>query len=132
MAAEQRISPQQLANGLGWFSIGLGLAELAAPTKVAQLIGVADETKTTNILRFYGARELAAGIGILSGWSVSTWLWARVAGDILDLSSLGKAMASDENDHRRVLAATASVIGATAADVRCTKDLSRSAPDRAA
>ncbi len=60
MATEQRVSPQQLANGLGWFSIGLGLAEIATPNLVANLIGVTDDSKTRKVLRFYGARELAA------------------------------------------------------------------------
>src|SRR5947209_3927998 len=111
MAAEQRMSPQQLANGLGWFSIGLGLAEVATPNLVAGLIGVGSDKKTRKILRWYGARELAAGIGLLSGSNPSAWLWARVAGDILDLSSLSKALISNGNDRGKTIVATASVIG---------------------
>src|SRR4051794_18366711 len=33
-----------LARGLGWFSIGLGLAELVAPRQLARFIGVTDNT----------------------------------------------------------------------------------------
>jgi hypothetical protein len=33
-------SEERLAHALGWFSIGLGLAEVAAPRGIAQLIGV--------------------------------------------------------------------------------------------
>ena len=124
MATDQGVSSRQIANGLGWFSIGLGLAELAAPNLVASLIGVADDSKTRNILRFYGAREFAAGVGILSDSNPSRWLWARVAGDLLDLSSLSKAMTSDENDRGRAIAATAAVVGVTVADVWCAMQLS--------
>ena len=52
---------KRLANGLGWFSIGLGLAELAAPRQVARLVGARDEDNTRTVLRAYGIRELAAG-----------------------------------------------------------------------
>ena len=41
---------ERLANGLGWFSIGLGLAEVAAPGKVAP---AADQ-------RYFGARIVPA------------------------------------------------------------------------
>lgn len=124
MTPEQRVSPQQLANGLGWFSIGLGLAEMATPKMVANLIGVTDDSKTRKILRFYGAREVAAGIGILYQANPSGWLWARVAGDVLDLSSLFKAMFTDNNDRGKAMAAAAAVIGVTVADVRCAMQLS--------
>ena len=50
MAAEQRVSPQQLATGLGWFSIGLGLAEIIKPDFVANLVGVTDDSKTRKVL----------------------------------------------------------------------------------
>ncbi len=125
MATEQSRSPQRIAQGLGWFSIGLGLAEIAAPTTVANLIGVNDGSKTRKTLRFYGARELAAGIGILSQSNPSGWLWGRVAGDALDLSSLFKAMTSDENERGKTIAATAAVLGVTAADVCCAIQLTR-------
>ena len=127
MATEQRVSPQQLANGLGWFSIGLGLAEIATPNLVANLIGVTDDSKTRKVLRFYGARELAAGFGILSQSNPSGWLWARVAGDVVDISSLCKAMTADDNDRGKGIATAAALVGVTLADVYCAKQLSNGA-----
>ncbi|HEX4769289.1 MAG TPA: SRPBCC family protein [Bryobacteraceae bacterium] len=126
MATDTNNSSKQLANGLGWFSIGLGVAELATPNLVAKLIGVNDGSTTKKILRSYGARELAAGVGILYGSNPSGWLWARVAGDVLDLSSLVKAMTSDDNKRGRAIAATAAVVGVTVADVRCAMQLANS------
>ena len=121
----QNENAERLANALGWFSIGLGLAELAAPRALAQLIGVKDEDKTRDVLRGYGMREIAAGIGILSRPQPAGWLWGRVAGDLLDLSSLGSALGSSRSNRVRVGAATAAVIGVTALDVRCALQLQR-------
>jgi uncharacterized membrane protein len=121
----QNDNAERLANALGWFSIGLGLAEVAAPRAVAQLIGVKDEDKTRNVLRGYGMREIAAGIGILSRPQPAGWLWGRVVGDLLDLSSLGTALGSSRSNRVRVGAATAAVIGVTALDVRCALQLQR-------
>lgn len=123
MSTQARTSSQQLANGLGWFSVGLGLAELVTPNIVAKIAGVSGDSKTNKILRFYGARELAAGIGILSGVGRPAWLWARVAGDAVDLSSLGKAMASSENNRALAIASTIAVTGVTVADVCCAMQL---------
>src|SRR5690349_232106 len=78
----------RIANGLGWFSIGLGLAELVAPQACAKLIGVPDEGRSKTVLRVYGIREVAAGVGILLQDNPCQWLWARVGGDLLDLSAL--------------------------------------------
>jgi uncharacterized membrane protein len=112
--------PQQvkkIATGLGWFSIGLGVAELVAPDSVARLIGVKPTSSSRTLLRAFGARELAAGIGILSNDRPTGWVWSRVAGDVMDLSMLGTAMSRDDTDRSRLNAATAAVIGVTALDI---------------
>ncbi|MBV9081355.1 MAG: SRPBCC family protein [Acidobacteriaceae bacterium] len=115
-----------LANGLGWFSIGLGVAELLVPGKLADLIGVTDKNGNRTLLRAYGLREIAAGIGILSQSRPTAWVWARVAGDVVDLASLGAALVSDDTSRARVSAAAAAVAGVTALDVICAQQLSQS------
>jgi uncharacterized membrane protein len=112
--------PQQvkkIATGLGWFSIGLGVAELIAPDSVARLIGVKPTSTSRTLLRAFGARELAAGIGILSNDRPTGWVWSRVAGDVMDLSALGTAMSKNDTDRTRLNAAAAAVIGVTALDI---------------
>ena len=108
---------ERLANGLGWFSIGLGLAELAAPDRVAQLIGVDDTRTSRAVLRFFGAREVAAGVGILTQRRPTTWVWARVAGDALDLAALGTALKLASGQRGRTGGAIAAVAGVAALDV---------------
>lgn len=114
---------ERLTQGLGWFSIGLGLAEILAPGAVSALIGVRDGTKTRTVLRLYGLRELAAGIGIFSQRRPAGWLWARVAGDGVDLASLLNALGERGNDTGRVAFGITSVVGVTIADVYCARAL---------
>jgi hypothetical protein len=113
-----------LARALGWFSIGLGLAEVLAPRALADLTGV----RRPGLLQAYGLREIGCGIGILSSARPAGWLWGRVAGDALDLGTLGAALAEADGEHRgRAPAATAAVAGVTALDVLCGLQLSTAA-----
>ena len=115
---------EQLAVGLGWFSIGLGVAELAAPDAVARFIGLRDDRTTTSVLRAYGAREIGNGLAILMQPDNPAWLWSRVGGDVVDLASLASAGRRDDADERRVAAASAAVLGVTALDLICAQQLS--------
>lgn len=110
---------EPLATFLGVFSVGLGLAELLAPHRVAELSGV----RYPRLLQLYGARELAAGLGILLNRNPAMWLNARVAGDGLDLATLAAAYADGTAEDRpKVLAAAAAVAGVTALDILCARE----------
>ena len=105
----------RMATALGWFSIGLGLAQLVAPREVARLIGIRERN---GLMRAVGLREVATGIGILTQPQPAGWLWARVAGDVMDVALLGTALgAEDDGDRSRIAAALAAVVGVGAADV---------------
>jgi uncharacterized membrane protein len=116
-------SQQQFARALGWFSIGLGAAEVLFPGGVARLIGLRRRHKT--LLRFFGLRELAAGVGILSESKYPAWVNSRIAGDALDLACLGLALVSPSNKQGRVAAVTAAVAGVTALDIMCAEEMTR-------
>lgn len=114
----------QLARGLGWFSIGLGLAELLAPRQMARLTGV----EHPKLLKLFGLRELVTGFGILSSPQPATWMWGRVAGDIADLAAISEAAVNQRGDDRRcALAAGAAVAGVMALDVLAATELSAAA-----
>jgi uncharacterized membrane protein len=110
--------PERLARGLGWFSIGLGLAAVAAPRYVSRLVGVRDDGNTRAVLRAVGLREIVTGVGILTQRRPAGWLWARAGGDVMDLALLGLALKSDGASRPRVAAAAAAVVGIMALDVR--------------
>lgn len=123
-ALQQPQQVKKMATGLGWFSVGLGLAELIAPDRVARIAGVKPTNTARTILRVSGARELAHGIGILTSKQSPGWVWSRVAGDVLDLSLVGTAMSRDENDRGRLNAATVALVGITALDIITSKGIS--------
>ena len=114
---ERGPSHRGLAQGLGWFSIGLGLAEVLAPRGFARFIGLHEDARTCAALRLIGMRELACGAGLLSGSRPAGWAWARVAGDVIDTALLGSAIAGGARDRGRAVAATVGVVGAATADL---------------
>jgi uncharacterized membrane protein len=114
-----------LARGLGWFSVGLGAAQLAAPGAVARLVGVSPHGRTRTIMRLVGAREVTAGVGTLTRRRPAGWLWARVGGDALDAALLGAAAVRASNSRPRLLLALGGVASAAAADVVEATRLSR-------
>ena len=119
-------SREGLANALGWFSIGLGVAQLVRPGGVARVIGVRDDDRNREILRTIGLRELTSGIGILSRQRPTGWVMSRVAGDAVDLALLGRALPRS-HDRRRTTMATAAVLGVTALDAYTATQLKRTA-----
>lgn len=116
-----RDTTEQLALGLGWFSIGLGLAELLAPRSVAQLVGM--RNASTSVLRAFGVREIGAGLAILNEPDRPAWLWSRVAGDAVDASYLASGLNDDDNDSNAIAVAMAAVLGVTALDVMVAQQL---------
>jgi len=112
---------------LGWFSIGLGAAELIAPSFIARLIGSRNHR---SLIRVYGLRELAAGAGILASREPAGWLWSRVAGDIVDLASLTGLLASQDSDRGKSAFGLASVAVVTILDVMCAQQLTDEARGR--
>lgn len=115
-------SARKLAKGLGWFSIGLGLTELLAPRAVASITGVSNTR--TGLIRLYGLREIASGVGIFSQKNPSGAVWSRVAGDVMNLTSLGVACASPDAKRGRITFATANALAVTALDLMCARQLS--------
>ena len=113
---------EQLAGALGWFSIGLGVAELIAPHAFTRFLGVRDQPA---LVRLLGARELASGLGIVTQRRPTGWLWSRVGGDMLDLALLGMAASSDRARYGRIAAATTAVTGITILDLICSQQFSR-------
>lgn len=84
----------KLSKGLGWFSVGIGLAELLFGRRIAYSIGA---NQTPDLMRAFGARELAQGAAILSNPESSKGLWARVGGDVLDIAAVGFNAARPSN-----------------------------------
>ena len=121
---------ENFPRALAYFSFGLAGAQVAAPEAVARLIGLKRGAMSTKVLRAIGVRELAAGAGLLADQSrAPVWLWARVAGDVMDMALLGAAMTDRHNQRARLTAALASVGAVTAADVASARQSSQTHGD---
>jgi len=119
----------RVARGLGWFSIGLGLAEVLVPRTLGRTIGIGDRSL---LLRSLGAREIASGAAILLQDQPRSWTWARVAGDAMDLAMLASALGPAKGGRRgRVIAAMTAVAGVTALDVWASAPLRETASELA-
>jgi uncharacterized membrane protein len=116
---------KRAARGLGWFSLGLGLAEVAAPDQLAGLIGVRRCASNRQMIRAMGLREIANGLGILARPRSSRLVGLRVIGDLVDLALLRSASTTRGSRPARLKGAIAAVAGITALDALVTRYLRR-------
>lgn len=108
-----------LARGLGWFSVGLGLAQLLAPQQVARFIGMPG---SEGAVRACGLREIVTGVGLLLADEPRPWVYGRIGGDALDLAGLGWSIEHGQAPANAAIAAGA-VAGVTLLDLGCAKAL---------
>jgi uncharacterized membrane protein len=107
---------ERAAKGLGWFSLGLGAAQIFSPSQVARLIGAPDNAQTRSTLLAIGLREVASGLGILSQRQPAGWVWGRVVGDLIDIALLTRNFNAKRAVKSRTTYATAAVVGVTLLD----------------
>jgi len=112
-----------LAQGLGWFSIALGVAEVLAPHRVTRATGLDGHER---LVSSYGVREIVTGIGLLTAKDPTPWVWGRVGGDALDLGTLAAGVAGPERERSGV--AFLMTLGIAALDVACALALRRPLP----
>jgi hypothetical protein len=113
-----------LGRALGWVSLALGGGALAAPRAIAGLIGVENDG---GLIPLVGAREIVAGIALLTQRNKAPWIWARVWGDIMDLTLLEAALRGERTRKDRTAIALAVIAAITAVDVFAAQ---RTAGDR--
>jgi hypothetical protein len=119
----KRKTLDKLARGLGWFSVGLGMTELLFGRRLATSLGLGHRV---SLVRVFGLREIATGLGILSrDRGKAPWIWARVAGDALDLAVLATALRRENPERGKAVFATTNVAAVTALDVLCGVQMTR-------
>jgi uncharacterized membrane protein len=129
--ADRGTGGESLADFLGMFSVGLGLAQVLAPEAMSKVCGIEDAEENAGLMRALGLREITHGLAILSKQQPEKAVWSRVMGDVLDLALLGKAMANPRNHRGRTLFATANVLAVTALDLSAARQLSMQPKTRA-
>jgi uncharacterized membrane protein len=116
------------ATGLGLLALGLGFTEVFAPRAIGRLIGVRPRRGTSWLTRAFGVRELATAVGVLGRGRRAPWLWARVAGDVIDVLALGAALGRGRARPARVAGAMAARLGVAALDAYAAVKLGGAAP----
>lgn len=111
---------QTVAIGLGWFSIGLGLAECFLPRTMARAVGLQGKE---SLVRAFGVREIVSGVGILMSEDPEPWIWSRVAGDAMDLGALSAGLRRDNPQLSGSVVAALAVAQVTAVDYACATAL---------
>ncbi|HZT88243.1 MAG TPA: cyclase dehydrase [Stellaceae bacterium] len=118
LSGRSRSFHDEMARGLGWFSLALGAAELLAPRLICRAAGL-DGNEA--LVRGYGGREIATGIAILASHDATPWVWGRVAGDAADVATV--AAAAKHRTSPKTLAALGVLLAATALDAFCANGL---------
>ncbi|WP_458094789.1 hypothetical protein [Roseomonas sp. WA12] len=113
-------APDQLARGLGWFSFALGAAELFGARPLARALGMRGFEP---LIRFYGAREIVAGMATLSA-TPQMGVVSRIAGDAIDIITLLAFLRRDNPRRNNVEVALVAVVGVTLLDILCQAGLS--------
>ncbi|MFN7101827.1 MAG: hypothetical protein ACK4N1_04315 [Pseudorhizobium sp.] len=111
----------RLARNLGWFSIGLGITQIVAARSLSRTLGIPE---SENLIRAFGAREIASGVLTLS-LEKQAGLYSRIAGDALDLAVLSTAVKDDNPKRGNAAIALAMVAGVTLLDVAAALGVSR-------
>lgn len=111
----------QLARLLGFVSLGLGAAELAAGRRISDALGI----DKCGFVEGFGAREIGTGLAAL-GYPDRAWpIWGRVAGDAMDLALLASALGRHDHRGRNAAWAAMAVLGITLLDVAVAIALTR-------
>jgi len=112
-------SSDRMARALGWFSIGLGVAEIFAARRFTRALGMPGKE---GMFRAFGAREISSGILSLS-IDKQAGLWSRVAGDGIDVATLAAGLGRNNPRRNNVALALAAVASVTLLDIACAKSL---------
>jgi uncharacterized membrane protein len=109
---------ERIAESLGWFSLGLGVAQLLAPGGLNRLAGIRDDAAARGAQRIVGVREVGAFAAIMADRPRPALpLWSRVGGDLMDLALLGRAWQGKRESAPRLALAIGSIVGVTGLDI---------------
>ncbi len=112
----------QTAKSLGWFSVGLGAAQLIFGRSMNRKLGLG---QSPGLIRAFGAREVAAGAMVLMYPDMAAPVWFRVAGDALDLAVVARALTTRNRRREATVLTMLAVLGVTAIDVATATALSQ-------
>lgn len=115
------ISDIQSSRLLGFASLGLGAFSLFRGRDTADALGI----DKPEVVATAGGREIFTGL-MAMGYPDRAWpIWARVAGDVMDLAVLGVALGRGNARRHNAAWAAIGVLGLTLVDVAVASSLTR-------
>lgn len=114
---------ERVAKLLGWFSIGLGVAEIVSNRSITRNLGLREDKR--EMVKSFGIREIANGVGLLTTRRPTRWMWTRVIGDATDIAALTPSLKPGNPGRRWAAWALAGVVAITVVDILCASGLSR-------
>jgi uncharacterized membrane protein len=97
----------RLSRAIGWSSVGIGVAQVAAPGAIARAIGLVEDRRASLAARAMGLANLAIGAGLIVRPARGSRMWARIAGDALGAGLLALAASGRRASDRRIMFALA-------------------------
>jgi len=97
----------RLSRAIGWSSVGVGAAQIAAPAAIARAIGLDPDGRASLAARVMGVANLAIGAGLIVRPRRGSRMWARIAGDALGVGLLALTASGQRTRDRRVVTALA-------------------------
>lgn len=116
---------ERIAKLLGWFSIGLGVAEVVSNRAITRSLGLGEDKH--ELVKSFGIREIANGVGLLTTHHPTRWMWTRVIGDATDIAALTPTLQAENPRRRWAYYTLAGLLAITAVDVLCARQLARTA-----
>lgn len=89
---------QRFATGVGWVSLGMGVAMTLAPRRSAALLGWAERER---LARLVGGVDLILGAGLLRGRGRARWMLARALPNAILFLIYTRVLAEGRHDRVR-------------------------------
>ena len=115
----------RLSRAIGWSSVGIGAAQIAAPAAIARVIGLEPDGRASLAARVMGLTNLAIGAGLIVRPRRGSRMWARIAGDALGAGLLALTASGRRASDRRVVTALATSGALLALDALAARRLLR-------
>ena len=116
------IQARTIASGIGWISVGFGVALTVAPLKSAAFLGMGDLKGSA---RVFGAVDLMVGTELLLGRRRSRWMSARALLNVLLAVSYARTLAVETPPPARAGGGLISMICLTFFDLSLSRRLRR-------
>ena len=111
-----------LSTGVGWVSLGIGLALTLAPNRSTRFLALEDRRGLASVV---GASDLMIGTGLLVGQRRQPWMFARVFLNLVIAISYARTVMEDRPRRKRAGGGLCLMVALTVFDYTLARRLRR-------